>query len=335
MLHGGPFHGEGDLNFAADHGHLRRKSPPVARQCLYRAHFQYNPPDGEEDAQLAAALTGVMFQDKIVLNFFRKATNSPMTDRNDRIYAIGDVHGRHDLLLKLLNEIGLHQDRLEPSKSTYMLLLGDIVDRGPESSQVIRHLRKLSHRSPNLITLMGNHEDMMVRALRGDPGFMRGWMRMGGKATLHSYGVTTDDGPEDFELLARAREAIPKDDIEWLASLPLSIRSGDYFFCHAGIKPGVGLKRQSRSDLLWIRQEFLDYAGPHGVTVVHGHSISEQVQVHSNRIGIDTGAYRSGKLTALYVEEDKREFLSVCGGETDLPDIDPEPAPALSPRTIS
>ena len=274
-----------------------------------------------------------------MLNFFRKATNSPMTERGDRIYAIGDVHGRHDLLLKLVDQIGRHQDRLEPGKSTYLLLLGDIVDRGPESRQVVRYLRKLSGRSPNLITLMGNHEDMMVRALRGDPGFLRGWMRIGGKATLHSYGVTTDDDPQDFELLARAREAIPKEDVDWLASLPLSIRSGDYFFCHAGIKPGVGLKRQSRSDLLWIRQEFLEYTGPHGVTVVHGHSISEQVQVHSNRIGIDTGAYRSGKLTALYAEDERREFLSVHDDEATLPGPVPVPASASAaasadPRAI-
>ncbi len=267
----------------------------------------------------------LMFQDKIVLNFFRKATNSPMTEPCDRVYAIGDVHGRHDLLAKLIARIGQHQARLEPGKSIYLLLLGDIIDRGSESRQVISYLRKRGEYDRNFITLMGNHEDMMVRALRGDPGFMRGWMRMGGRATLQSYGVKTDDDPEDFELLARAREAIPKDDIEWLASLPISLRSGDYFFCHAGIKPGVSLKRQSRSDLLWIRQEFLNHDGPHGVTVVHGHNVSDEAEIHSNRIGIDTGAYRSGKLTALYVEDDKREFLSVCDDDASLPAPDAAP----------
>lgn len=257
------------------------------------------------------------------ISLFRKAiSKQPAVQPGERIYAVGDVHGRYDLWKKLLRSIDEHQERLPRAKASYVVVLGDIVDRGPESGKVVGHLSSLQDRGSNVVTLLGNHEDMMLRALRREPGLMRAWLRIGGAATLRSYGIDVDAiSPDDPSLVDQARKAIPESHIRWLSTLPLSIRSGDYFFCHAGIRPGVALKRQSRSDLLWIRDEFLQDESEHGVVVVHGHSVSADAETRSNRIGIDTGAYRTGVLTALYLEGTEKEFLSVsdAGGATGLP----------------
>lgn len=252
----------------------------------------------------------------MALNFLRKSLARPKPQPGDRIYAVGDIHGRHDLLLKLIGKIDAHQCNLPRVRATYVLCLGDIVDRGPDSAQVISFLLKHEKRGGNVVTLLGNHEDMMLRALKGEPGMMRAWLRIGGKATLESYGIAMDKDMSDMALMDEARQRVPAEHLEWLGRLPLSTRSGDYFFCHAGIKPGNALKRQSRSDMLWIRDEFLKDDRMHECVIVHGHSVEEEVQLRPNRIGIDTGAYRTGTLTALYLEGGEREFLSAT--ETDL-----------------
>jgi serine/threonine protein phosphatase 1 len=168
--------------------------------------------------------------------------------------------------------------------------------------------------SDGLIVLMGNHEEAMLRALQREPGMLRAWMRIGGDATLRSFGLTPPAREEDqTEFIRRIGQVVPPQWLDWMRALPLVARSGDYFFCHAGIRPGVPLNRQSRADLLWIRDEFLEDPEPQGVVVVHGHSISAEVELRSNRIGIDTGAYKTGVLTALYLEGTRRDIISTAG----------------------
>lgn len=238
-------------------------------------------------------------------------THIPATARGDRIYAIGDVHGRLDLLEKMLERIGDHSRELPPAR-THLVVLGDLIDRGPASADVLRTLHNIQRTKRNVVVLLGNHEEIMLEALKGDIGALEAWLDFGGVQTLESFGIALPDDPRDMPILIEEmRRTIPRDLREWLAGLPLSVRSGDYFFCHAGIKPGVPLRRQQRDDLLWIRGEFLESEQDHGVVIVHGHSVEHEVTSLPNRIGIDSGAYSTGKLTALYLEGAVRDVLTV------------------------
>lgn len=235
----------------------------------------------------------------------------PTTDPGERIYAIGDLHGRFDLLKDMLDRIGEHSAALPQPQALHIVFLGDLIDRGPDSARILEYLYDLQRRSDRVIVLQGNHEEALVRSMEGDLGIMRMWLGFGGRETLRSFGIDPDAAGADLEALLREMRArIPRQWIGWLKSLPLNAQSGDYYFCHAGIKPGVPLRRQTRSSLLWIRDEFLDHTGYHGAVIVHGHSIEPQVALRPNRIGIDTGAYRTGALTALYLEDDRREILT-------------------------
>lgn len=247
-------------------------------------------------------------------------SNLPGTASDDRVYAIGDVHGRFDLLTELLDDISYHSRTLSRSKNVHIILLGDLIDRGPQSFEVLEYAYRAQRRR-KVTVLLGNHEEIMLRAIDGEPGVMKSWLRFGGKATLRSFGIEPPSSGEDFDpidLGRRLRDTIPEKWLEWLRSRPISARSGDYLFCHAGIRPGVPLNRQSRSDMLWIRDDFLASDVPHGVVVVHGHSISPDVELRHNRVGLDTGAYRTGVLTAAYLEG------KTCGimATGELPNID-------------
>ncbi|MEP7007064.1 MAG: metallophosphoesterase family protein [Sphingomonas bacterium] len=236
----------------------------------------------------------------------------PRTRRGERIYAIGDVHGRLDLLEASLGQIDRHSATLPPADSVHVVLLGDLVDRGPDSAGVLRLAHEIQSRSGLLVVLKGNHEELMVRAIDGEPGVMRTWMKVGGAETLMSYGI--DPAMTDADIMPATKalaQRVPRAIVDWLRALPLTAQSGDYLFCHAGIRPGVPLARQSREDLLWIREEFLRDERDHGVVVVHGHSVSPEVDVRANRIGIDTGAYRTGILTALFLDGTNSEILPV------------------------
>jgi serine/threonine protein phosphatase 1 len=236
----------------------------------------------------------------------------PATDKGERIYAIGDVHGRLDLLTMMFDRIGAHTGARAPARSTHVVMIGDLIDRGPDSAGVLRYLFRLQARSSTLLVLRGNHEELMLRALAGEPGMMRAWIRTGGDATLRSFGVEPPvDDSETLPAINALLAAMPSGMLEWLRGLPMTARSGDYLFCHAGIRPGVPIKRQSRDDLLWIRGDFLEDDTDHGVIVVHGHSISADVDARPNRIGIDTGAYRTGRLTALCLDNNEVDVLSV------------------------
>jgi serine/threonine protein phosphatase 1 len=229
----------------------------------------------------------------------------------ERIYAIGDVHGRYDLFRRLMNIIERDQATRDPAITT-MILLGDIVDRGLESASMVRGCMKLTAFTDRFVVLKGNHEQMMVEALQGSLFVYRQWLTFGGKETLLSWGVDLDvvEGPATRESLRIAAAIVGKDIVQWLADLPLYHRHGDYLFVHAGIRPGVALAKQRADDMLWITDEFLDSDVPHGMIVVHGHSISEDgAVVRPNRIGIDTGAYRTEQLTALGIEADRTWLL--------------------------
>jgi serine/threonine protein phosphatase 1 len=227
-----------------------------------------------------------------------------------RIYAIGDIHGRRDCLDALLDKIDAEDAQRVPTKTT-LVFLGDLVDRGPDSRGVIARLTTLRTQR-DCIFLMGNHEEVFVDAWEGDEAALRLFHRIGGRETLLSYGIAPNDYDRaDFgELCALMARHVPVEDIAFLRSFRDTWRSGDYLFVHAGIKPGVPIDEQRPADMRWIRDRFLNDPRDHGVTVVHGHSITAEVEDLPNRIGIDTGAYASGRLTAVVLEGSERRFLS-------------------------
>jgi serine/threonine protein phosphatase 1 len=210
------------------------------------------------------------------------------------IYAIGDVHGQLDALRALTEEVAAHHRFRHPDAPGLIIQLGDMIDRGPRSANVLR-LCKDGFPLPS-ITLKGNHEALMLRALEEGAGgeAWQVWLGNGGEETCASFGVDPVSGkPSELE------KAMGKELLAWLRDLPLSHRAGPYLFVHAGIRPGVPLGEQSDHDLLWIRERFLQSELDHGVTVVHGHTPTEKPVRRSNRIGIDTGAGWGRKLTAV------------------------------------
>lgn len=255
----------------------------------------------------------------------RRAPAPAETAPGERVYAIGDVHGRLDLLRRLLRAIEADAAREAEGDRTRIVILGDLVDRGPHSRQVLELLRFLERRDPaRFQVLPGNHEDMLLASATGDAAAQRVWLKAGGDATLRSYRVD----PAEFAGLAPAdrgrmlRRAVGADMIDWLEARPLACQSGDYFFCHAGVRPGVPLKKQRREDLLWIRREFLDSDRSHGAVIVHGHSVTDAAEVAANRINVDTGAHRSGELTAVGLQGPCRWFLSTTRTVLHRTDLD-------------
>ena len=242
---------------------------------------------------------------------FQKA---PRVADGERIYAIGDIHGRADLLVQMMRAISRDKKDAPPeqrSLSTKIIILGDFIDRGPQSRQLIEALQHFEQ-AHGLIVLLGNHEDALLACLdrRVDP--RDGWLDFGGRETLESFGISvglTDNSIKSA--LEELERALGRDTIEWLRALPLYSISGDFLFVHAGIRPGLDLRRQSPQDLLWIRDDFLSSQRSHPFFVVHGHSISSNVDLCSNRIGIDTGAWKTGRLTALRLFSDSLAAITV------------------------
>lgn len=231
-----------------------------------------------------------------------------------RLYAIGDVHGRLDLFEALLERLAAdHAAR--PGPAAHLVLLGDYIDRGPRSAQL---LDRLANGPPPWATwtlLRGNHEQVLLDLHAGSAGFLKrlaGWLDFGGRETLRSYGLPSSVafGDDLAAIGAEIGRLVPPRHIALIQSMPLSHRAGDYLFVHAGLRPGLDIKYQQPRDLLWIRDEFLDSPDDHGCLVVHGHSITAQVDIRPNRIGIDTGAYATGRLTALVLEGERRRFVS-------------------------
>ena len=230
-----------------------------------------------------------------------------------RIYAIGDIHGRADLLEKLLKD--LQADALNGSYNgqPILIFLGDYVDRGLQSKEVIDVLLGDLVSPFETYFLKGNHEAAMLQFLR-EPSAGPRWAEFGGAETLASYGVRTPRSRmagEEWSLAsAELARVLPPEHLRFLTTLQVSVRMGDYLFVHAGVRPGVELDRQSEYDLLWIRDDFLNDKRPLGVTVVHGHTPASKPHKDPRRVGLDTGAYLSGRLTAARFEHDSVEFFS-------------------------
>ena len=229
---------------------------------------------------------------------------------NCRTYVIGDIHGRADVLDKMVKEI--ERDLKEyPAADGVTVTLGDYVDRGPNSRGVLDRLA-CNPFPTRYIALKGNHE-AMFEAFLHDPTVASQWRRFGGLETLHSYGVPVAAVMigKGFEEASNAlRQAVPQEHLRFLESLKLSLSVGDYFLCHAGVRPGVPLEDQSAEDLLWIREEFLNSKISFGKIVVHGHTPIASPEVLPTRINIDTGAFATGRLTCLVLDGASRRFLT-------------------------
>ncbi|MEG3123098.1 metallophosphoesterase [Sphingomonas sp. GB1N7] len=228
-----------------------------------------------------------------------------------RVYAVGDIHGRLDLLDDLLARI--EDDIVERPLSTIGLcFLGDLIDRGPDSAGVVERLSSLGNFPAKTLFLMGNHEEVLLRVLNAEPNLAYDWLGYGGDACAESYGVTPSalQAMSEESIAAVLREAIPSKHIRFLEDLGDTFSFGDYLFVHAGIRPGVKIEEQQPQDLRWIRQPFLSDGHDHGCMVVHGHTISDGVERRPNRIGIDTGAYRTGMLTAAVIEGRDLSFIT-------------------------
>ena len=241
----------------------------------------------------------------------RMQPRAPSVPEGRRVYAVGDIHGRLDLLDRLLDMIA-DDDAARGDLRTEIVFLGDLIDRGPDSRGVVQRLLDYSRGPLPVRILMGNHEEVFLQALDGDQRALRFLTRIGGRETILSYGVTAEEYRSlDYdELGARVRAQVPAEHRDFLAGFERWVEVGDYLFVHAGLRPKVALEDQSPSDLRWIREEFLLHRESFGKMVVHGHSITEAVDERTNRIGIDTGAFASGKLTALGLESDRRWFLA-------------------------
>lgn len=251
----------------------------------------------------------------MVLNLLRRALEpaAPPARVPDgvRVYAIGDVHGRLDLLDQLLFRIEA-DDRARGGAMTELVFLGDLIDRGPDSAGVLRRALELREAGRACRFLAGNHEEVFVKALNGSLEALRFFVKIGGRPTILSYGFSDDEYEHlDYpELLRELKRRVPAAHLSFLIGLEDHVAIGDYLFVHAGIRPRVPLAEQTGGDLRWIRSDFLDYRASHGPIVVHGHTICEAVEELPNRIGIDTGAYATGRLTALGLEADRRWYLA-------------------------
>jgi len=234
----------------------------------------------------------------------------PRAPDGQRIYAIGDIHGRLDLLDRMLAMIDADDAARAPSQ-TELIFLGDLVDRGPESRGVVERVMALVAGSPHVRCIVGNHEEIISRSWVGDKRSAGLLNKVGGRETLLSYGVPADqyDSADLAALVRLARAHIPREHIAFFKSNADWVEAGDYLFVHAGVRPGYAIAEQEVSDLRWIRREFTDHEGDFGHVVIHGHSITEEVEERPNRIGIDTGAFATGKLTAIGLESGDRWFL--------------------------
>jgi serine/threonine protein phosphatase 1 len=230
-----------------------------------------------------------------------------------RLYCIGDIHGRADLLAAMFDGIGADLAEHPPAQQGILVFVGDYVDRGLQSREVIDMI--LADPLPELtkVCLKGNHDESALQFLR-DSQFGPIWFSYGGDATLLSYGVRMPAGKVGSERYEGMRQqfeaALPPSHLEFLTNLQMTYECGDYLFVHAGVRPGVAFADQNPEDLMWIREEFLDSRQDFGKVVVHGHSVSDAPELKRNRIGIDTGAYASNRLTCLILEGDQRHFIS-------------------------
>jgi serine/threonine protein phosphatase 1 len=260
---------------------------------------------------LAAPLDNKLLaaQENVLAWKVRSSKARPAVPTGTRIYAVGDLHGCADLLSAMLRRID-EDLRARPTAKSIHVFLGDYIDRGPKSREVI-DLLIARRRNHDMRFLAGNHEACASRFL-DDPTVLSEWRHLGGINTLVSYGVTPTkhDDPQSQHQVAHAfRQALPDSHHDFMQGLALSFTCGDFFFAHAGVRPGIPLDKQRQQDLLWIRDDFLLHEEDFGKIVVHGHTPTAEPVVRSNRINIDTGAYATGRLTCLVLDGDKISFL--------------------------
>jgi serine/threonine protein phosphatase 1 len=249
-----------------------------------------------------------------LFSFWQKAPvtwqGAPKVPMGHRVYAVGDIHGHDDLLGELLGMIEA-DNAARPLAEVTIVFLGDLIDRGAKSAQVVERLRTYRPIGIRVEFLTGNHEEVLLRILDGEGDLLADWLRFGGAQCARSYGLSSSRLAKQppAEAIAALQAAIPDKHQAFLASFADTLRAGDYLFVHAGIRPGVALAEQRQADLRWIRDPFLSHPARHEAMVVHGHSIREEVEETPGRIGIDTGAYVHGVLTALGLEGDQRWYL--------------------------
>ena len=249
-----------------------------------------------------------------LLSFWQKAPvmwdSPPAIPDGHRVYAVGDVHGHDDLLGQVIAKVEA-DNRSRPAAEVTIVFLGDLIDRGPQSAAVVERLRHYRPLGIRVEFLTGNHEEVLLRILNGESALVADWLRFGGGQCARSYGLSSSSlarMPAD-KAISAIRSAIPPEHQAFLASFADTFVAGDYLFVHAGIRPGVSIAQQIQSDLRWIRGPFLDHPGRHERMVVHGHTISTEIEEAQGRIGIDTGAYVHGVLTAIGLERDQRWYL--------------------------
>jgi serine/threonine protein phosphatase 1 len=227
-----------------------------------------------------------------------------------RVYAVGDVHGRVDLYDALAYKVACDL-RDDPCVEPVAIFLGDYIDRGPDSFGVIDRLAKGFFPAP-IVALRGNHEAILLQFLEND-SVLNSWRRYGALETLMSYGVDIAEplrGRGYKEAQEQLREALPREHLAFLEETHLSLDVGDYFFCHAGVRPDVPFEQQEERDLLWIREEFIGFSGALEKVVVHGHTPFEEPRLAPYQIGIDTGAYATGRLSCLVLEGANRRWIT-------------------------
>ena len=249
-----------------------------------------------------------------------RATPAAATPPGSRIYAIGDIHGRLDLFREIIRSIEADDAGRKPAR-TSMVLLGDLIDRGPDSAGVVALARDWA-RQRHVKLIMGNHEEMFLDSF-SKQGILRNFMRFGGQVTMLSYGISQRALAEaDSEELQRLMaEAVPQEDRDFLAGFEKMVRYGDYVFVHAGVRPDMPLERQTGQDCRWIREPFLSHEGDLGGVIVHGHTVTDAPELLPNRIGIDTGAFMSGKLTAIGLEGTERWLIQACERDGDIASV--------------
>ncbi|MEM6538420.1 MAG: metallophosphoesterase family protein [Pseudomonadota bacterium] len=232
---------------------------------------------------------------------------APKLDDGVRIYAIGDIHGRLDLLEALLTKI----EAEETDSKKRLVFLGDYIDRGPESRGVIDLLIAEQNKRPDTVFLKGNHEQALLDFL-DDPMAGDAWLDWGGEETVVSYVVDYAPTRPPQAVADTLKDRLPETHIRFLEGLDTSYTNGDYFFVHAGVLPGVPLEEQSAKDLLWIRREFHETPKDKrpSKVIVHGHHPTDQPLDAGWRIGVDTGAVWTDKLTAVVLEGQDRRFVS-------------------------
>jgi serine/threonine protein phosphatase 1 len=253
---------------------------------------------------------------KILSSMGRSRATVAHAPEGRRLYAIGDIHGHLNMLEGLLEQIHA-DDRSRGRSKGEIIFLGDLINRGPQSAQVIDYLIKLKTERPETRFLLGNHEEVFLKALDGSREALRLFDRIGGAETILSYGISpqTYEAADYGELSKMLQSAVPNSHKHFLQSFEDMIVEGDYVFVHAGVRPSIPLDKQKKGDLRWIREDFLRETERNappaiaGMVVVHGHTISENIVEGPGRIGLDTGAYRSGVLSAMAFEGDKRWII--------------------------